>query len=66
MLNEFTSCDIVSMLDPNSYCDPNKNYNTLHNYLAEMKEKHLPYKFVKFDKHRRSVIQKACDIVKQT
>ena len=52
LLNELSSCDVVSMLDPNPYCDPNKNYNTLHNYLTEMKEKHLPYKFVKFDKYR--------------
>ena len=40
------------MLDPNPYCDPNKNYNILHNYLTQMKEKHIPYKFVKFNRYK--------------
>ena len=30
----------------------NRNYNMLHNGLRELKEKHLPYKFVQFNKYR--------------
>ena len=44
--------DLISFLDRSPYGDPNRNYNMLHNRVKELKEKHLPYKFVKFNKHR--------------
>ena len=44
--------DITNSLNLDPYCDPNQNYNTFHDHLTKLKEKHLPYKFVKFNKYR--------------
>ena len=35
-----------------TYTDPNLNYNILHDHITKMKEKHLPFKFEKFNKHK--------------
>ena len=52
LLKNLTEVNIVDSLDPNPYCDPNENYNILHETLTKLKDKHLPHKFVKFNKHR--------------
>ena len=31
---------------------PNLNYAIIHDHLTKMKEKHLPIKFDKFNKHK--------------
>ena len=52
LLNELAGCNVVSMLDPNPYYGSNKNYNILHKYLTQMKEKNTPDKFLKFNQYR--------------
>ena len=52
LLKNLTEVSIADSLDSNPYCDPNENYNILHETLTKLKDKHLPYKFVKFNKHR--------------
>ena len=52
LLTDLMNSDLISFLDRSPYGDPNRNYNMLHNRVKELKEKHLPYKFVKFNKHR--------------
>ena len=52
MLNELISTDLYHNLKHNLYDNPDQNFDILHNTLLEIKEKHLPYKFVKFNKHR--------------
>ena len=44
--------DITNSLDIDQYYDPNQNYNTFHDHLTKLKEKHLPCKFVKCNKYR--------------
>ena len=39
-------------MNTDTYCNPNINYNILHDHLTQMKTKHLPYSYVKFDKYR--------------
>ena len=52
LLKNLTEVSIVNSLDSNPYCDPNANYNILHETFTKLKDKHLPYKFVNFDKNR--------------
>ena len=52
LLRDLWDSDIISQLDRNPYCDPNANYNVLHNHLVKLKDKHMPFKLVKFNKHR--------------
>ena len=40
------------LLDDNPYSNPNLNYNKLHSCIMELKEKHLSYKLVKFNKYK--------------
>ena len=44
--------DISAAMNTDPYCNPNINYDILHDHLTQMKSKHLPYRFVKFDKYR--------------
>ena len=53
MLTDMTECDIRSKLNNDLSWDPNLNYDILHDHLTIMKDKHLPYKFEKFNKHTK-------------
>ena len=52
MLTDMTECDIRSKMNNELSSDPNLNYDILHDHLTIMKDKHLPYKFEKFNKHK--------------
>ena len=52
MLTDMTECDIRSKMNSDLSSDPNLNYDILHDHLTTMKDKHLPYKFEKFNKHK--------------
>ena len=52
LLRDIRESNIISQLDRNPYCDPNVNYNVLHNHLVKLKDKHMPFKLVKFNKYR--------------
>ena len=43
---------VHELLDDNPYADPNINYNKLHSYVIVLKEKHVSYKLVKFNKYK--------------
>ena len=49
---ELMHSDITSQLNPDPYCDPNINYDILHKHLTDLKDKHLPYRLVKFNKYK--------------
>ena len=51
-LAELMNSDITSQLNPDPYCDPNINYDILYKQLTELKDKHLPYRLVKFNKYK--------------
>ena len=51
-LAELMNSDITSQLNPDPYCDPKINYDILHKHLTELKDKHLPYRLVKFNKYK--------------
>ena len=42
----------MAELNPDPLCNPNKNYDTFHDHLAKLKDKHLPYKLVKLFRHK--------------
>ena len=44
--------DMGAKLKPNLLSDPNLNYDILHDHIAQMKSKHLPYKLEKFHRHK--------------
>ena len=52
MLTEMNECDISKKLNNDLSSDPNSNYDILHDHITQMKDKHLPYKFEKFNKHK--------------
>ena len=52
MLTDTDGCDISKKSHNDLYCDPNSNYCILHDHTVQMKDKHLPYKFEKFHKHK--------------
>ena len=47
-----TECDIRCKMNNDLSSDPNLNYDILHDHLTIMKDKHFPYKFEKFNKHK--------------
>ena len=51
-LEELQENDIYNNLNHTLEVDPNENYNKLIEHITTIKEKHLPYRFVKFNKHR--------------
>ena len=51
-LKELHESDIYSALNHSLEVDPNENYDKLIQHITEIKNKHLPYRFVKFNKHR--------------
>ena len=52
LLFDLRNSNIMSSNDTNPYGDPNANYNIIHNHLTYLKNKHLPFKFVKFNKYK--------------
>ena len=51
-LEELHESNVYDNLNPVLEVDPNENYNKLIDHITTVKEKHLPYRFVKFNKHR--------------
>ena len=54
-LEEVQNTDFLSTLDQSLHADPNKNYDSLHEMLTKIKDKHLPYKKVKVKKHKHKM-----------
>ena len=52
MLNDMNQYDISRKMTNDLSSDANVDYETLHDQIAKMKDKHLPYKFEKFHKHK--------------
>ena len=52
LLSDLQNSNIMSSINTNPYGDPNANYNIIHNHLTHLKNKHLPFKFVKFNKYK--------------
>ena len=52
MLTNMTECDISREMNNGLSSDPNLNYDILHDHITKMKNKHLPFKFEKFHKHK--------------
>ena len=52
MLTDMTECDINKKMNNDLSSDPNLNYDILHDHITKMKNKHLPFKFEKFEKHK--------------
>ena len=51
-LKELQDNDIYDQLNHSLEIDPNKNYESFVEHITKIKEKHLPYRFVKFNKHK--------------
>ena len=49
---ELNNANIYDMLDPQLNADPTDNLTTLNVLISQAKDKHLPTKFVKFNKHK--------------
>ena len=49
---ELKGSNIYNTLNHVLETDPNENYNKLIDHIMRIKEKHLPQRFVKFNKHR--------------
>ena len=54
MLSDMDTCDISSNMNHDLSTDPNLNYDILHDHITKRKEKHLPFKFEKFNKHKHN------------
>ena len=52
LLESLRAANTYELLDDNTYSNPNLNYNKLHSCIVELKEKHLSYKLVKFNKYK--------------
>ena len=52
MLTDMTECNISREMNNDLSSDPNLNYDILHDHITRMKNKHLPFKFEKFHKHK--------------
>ena len=51
-LADLMNSNIISQLNQDPYCDPNVNYDILHKHITDLKDKHLPFKLVKFNKYK--------------
>ena len=47
-----SSIDFNNLLDTNLDTDPNNNYNILVDNISNIKNKHFPQQYVKFNKHK--------------
>ena len=52
LLGELMSSNITTMLDTNPYGDPNRNFNNFHDHIMKLKERHLPVKYIKYNRHK--------------
>ena len=52
LLSDLLSCNIADQMDRNLLTDPNKNYDILCDQIQALKNKHLPHRYVKANKHR--------------
>ena len=52
MREDMIASNITNTLSSDLLTDPNENYNILHNHMKQLKDKHMPDKYVKFHKHR--------------
>ena len=50
--DDMLDSNITKNLNRDLLADPNENYNILHCHLKSLKDKHMPEKYVKLDKHR--------------
>ena len=51
-LEELRESEIYQELNHTLEIDPNENYDKLIDHITTIKEKHLPNRFVKFNKHK--------------
>ncbi len=51
-VHDITSSDVYNKLNQSPNADPNVNYNMLHEVIKLAKDKHMPYKTVKFKKYK--------------
>ena len=51
-LEELRENNIYESLNHTLDLDPNENYNKLILHITNLKDKHLPYRFVKYNKHK--------------
>ena len=51
-LTEIAESNISERLDISTDKDPNDNYEIIDNVIRNAKERHLPYKYVKFNKYK--------------
>ena len=49
---ELNNANMYELLDTTLTADPTKNLNILNNVISQAKNKHLPYRRVKFNKHK--------------
>ena len=52
--NELIECDLYGKLDTCISADINANYDILHNAIKQAKNKHMPCKFIKFNKYKHT------------
>ena len=52
LLADLSGSNIMSELNPDPFSNPNENYDKFHDHLTKLKDKHLPYKFIKFNKYK--------------
>ena len=50
--NELIECDLYGKLDTCISADINANYDILHSAIKQAKNKHMPCKFIKFNKYK--------------
>ena len=50
--DDMLDSNITNKLNCDLLADPNDNYNILHRHMKSLKDKHMPEKYVKFNKHR--------------
>ncbi len=50
-----TSAKFIN-LKPDLKEDPNNTYNVLHNVIQDAKNKHMPSKFVKYNKYKHKKV----------
>ena len=52
MVTDMKDCDISKIMNKDLSSDPTLNYAIPHDHITKMKNKHLPFKFEKFHKHK--------------
>ena len=52
MREDMIATNITNTFSSDLLTDTNENYNILHNHMKKLKDKHMPDRYVKFQKHR--------------